>query len=739
MKNIIESLSSPIAEAIGWALVHSLWQGLVLGISLWVSLWLLRGRSPQLRFGLLLAGLSLQVLAFVSTAIWYYEPHVLAISGETWQALPLVYQGVSNVSIFAAFQAWLETHLPQITALWLVGMVLLSLRLFGNWWYANQLKTRYVQAAEKYWQQKTELFAKRLKIRQSVYLLESALVKVPMTIGWLRPVILFPVGMLTGLTVREVECILAHELAHIRRYDYLINLFVSLVQAVFFYHPVLWWMTQQLEIERENAADDIALNLTSDTLTYAKALASVAAFRQGTPALVAAFPGNRKGQLLKRIRRILQPRTTPIIPFNWSRFLLITLIISTFLWFNQQTKATEVSTEINLKKELVETVEEPMTKWFDEPRKQKMLIDSVPKAKVLTGPNQPLYVIDGKIIDPIPTLTLDAYVNINDIQSIDILKDASATVIYGERGKNGVIMITTKDFKNKFDLNLPKDLLYILNGVVLNSQKELEVINPINIESVEVLKNELATALYGESGKNGIIKITTKNSVKVENVTDSINVRAKVENVNINIRERPIKIIQNINIQEKPISPVENVNINVHEKPINVIEKVNINVHEKALSPLDPLYIIDGVEIIKEKLNIISPNDIQSITVLKGESAIKQYSDKGKNGVVVITMKGQPINEVRIIEKDKIGFIAKDSVKISDDGKSIVLYGVAKVPSNSSGEKPIYMVNGKTIKVKKIEKIKPETIESVTVWKGEKAIQRYGEKAKNGVIEIKLK
>ncbi len=145
----------------------------------------------------------------------------------------------------------------------------------------------------------------RMGIRRAVTLLESARVEVPMVSGWLRPSILVPVAALSGLTAPQLEAILAHELAHIRRHDYLVNLLQCLVEVLLFHHPATWWITRVVRCEREHCCDDMAVSASRDRLTYAQALAAMEGLR--TPAF-SISPAANGGNLLARVRRILKPK-----------------------------------------------------------------------------------------------------------------------------------------------------------------------------------------------------------------------------------------------------------------------------------------------------------------------------------------------------------------------------------------------------------------------------------------------
>lgn len=159
------------------------------------------------------------------------------------------------------------------------------------------------------WGEKLAALSRQLGMSEPVRLLESALVHAPVAIGWFKPAILLPVGLVNRLSPAEVEAILAHELAHIVRRDWLFNLLQAFIETLFYYHPAVWWMSQVIRNERENCCDDAALAATGNRLAFAKALVQVQELAKPAPALALGINGSGRPLLLERIRRILnQPQ-----------------------------------------------------------------------------------------------------------------------------------------------------------------------------------------------------------------------------------------------------------------------------------------------------------------------------------------------------------------------------------------------------------------------------------------------
>lgn len=195
-----------------------------------------------------------------------------------------------------------------------MGVLCLSLRLAGGWVYARRLCRRKVQPTSQEWRSLLSRLARQLGIKQRVQILESSLATIPTVIGWLKPVILLPTAALAGLSPTQLEAILIHELAHIRRLDYLVNLLQTLVEILLFYHPAVWWVSRRIRIERENCCDDVAVTVLGDARGYAIALTRMEELRGEVPTLAVAASG---GSLLNRIRRLLSPVPTSRASVSW--------------------------------------------------------------------------------------------------------------------------------------------------------------------------------------------------------------------------------------------------------------------------------------------------------------------------------------------------------------------------------------------------------------------------------------
>ena len=316
-------------EVLGWALIHFTWQGTLVALSLAGVLRMLRGSSTNTRYAaacvalLLMSSLPLFTIAIIGHSTRdkttsgpppqfaarpapqsqpvEIEPTIVPTQTDIASTSPRPWSFIRPVSI--------TPLLPWMILLWLFGVAFFSLRLVGGWFYTQRLKSYGTRPLEEGLEQTLRRLCDQLRAPRPARILESALVKVPMVIGWLRPVILMPASAFTGLSPQQLEAIIAHELAHIRRHDYLINLLQAVVETLLFYHPAVWWVSRRIRQEREHCCDDLAVAVCGDSLTYARALLEMEQLRATGPQLAMAANG---GLLMNRIQRLVgaQPKHT---------------------------------------------------------------------------------------------------------------------------------------------------------------------------------------------------------------------------------------------------------------------------------------------------------------------------------------------------------------------------------------------------------------------------------------------
>jgi beta-lactamase regulating signal transducer with metallopeptidase domain len=313
---LIEALlDQPGTRAFGWALIHSVWQFTAIGALAAVGWDLLRQRTAQARYLVgILALVGMVAAPVVTTVIVTRTLETPAGSQRvTSRTSPGVPVGVTSTGVGAMREASrsdgrsresggaAETWLFWVVAAWTVGAVTMSLRLVGAYASLRGRLTRTELLGDDAWIGRIESLRHRLRVTRAVKILVSAAAEVPFTVGTLAPVIVVPVAAFAGLSPAQLESILAHELAHVRRCDYLVNLIQSTVEALLFYHPAVWWVSTRVRVERELCCDDAAVAACGDARAYAGALTELETMRGSTEVVMAANGGN----LIGRIQRLL--------------------------------------------------------------------------------------------------------------------------------------------------------------------------------------------------------------------------------------------------------------------------------------------------------------------------------------------------------------------------------------------------------------------------------------------------
>ncbi len=392
-------MQHPAVLALGWALVHTLWAGTLLAGGLWLALRVMPDR-PTTRYHACAA--TLGAIPLVTTlALAVHQPWQRGHAGgatDTAEAtgdvfkpaqgarvvLPLIAPeeltrdattppgaidsagvvaetlvlqgGSASVHETAGLSRWL----PYAAVLYALGLCMMSLRLLGGWWLTLWLRTRGLVPLPDELARLAECARQRSGVRRPVRFAISARAAVPCVVGVFRPVVLLPAAAATGLTPAQLSSILAHELAHVRRHDVLINLVQVLIETLLFFHPAVWWIGRQLRAERERRCDDDAVVSVGSPLAYADALAAVAGLDAGRPGLCLAATD---GGLAGRVRRLLAPSDASQGRSSvWGASLLAVLIAGTALTVvacGDRTRSEEGAVDITDKADAQTTVDPP--------------------------------------------------------------------------------------------------------------------------------------------------------------------------------------------------------------------------------------------------------------------------------------------------------------------------------------------------------------------------------------------
>lgn len=335
MNAITLAIDSPLMRALGWTLVHFLWQGACAGAVYAALRYTLRSHSPAARYQLAMVALMVMavmpivtLLHLLNAAPMHAQTQVLAPFSVSAVILhPQITQASGmGMALLEITKVLIQRLVPWAVPLWILGVMVMSVRVWRGWQQTRLLRRTAVFSPLPAWRPSIDRLQTILGIRKTVRLAVSAGITVPSVIGWLKPIILIPPGVLTGLTPLQMELILAHELAHIRRQDYLWNLLQIFVDTLLFYHPVVRWISHHARMEREQCCDDIVVDLNGDAINYARALTELERLRTPRSTMVLGADG---GQVVHRIHRLIGMPAADMSPFSWALPLLALSLLVT--------------------------------------------------------------------------------------------------------------------------------------------------------------------------------------------------------------------------------------------------------------------------------------------------------------------------------------------------------------------------------------------------------------------------
>jgi beta-lactamase regulating signal transducer with metallopeptidase domain len=298
-----------IVSGVAWTLLHFLWEGLTLTLLLYIAVAF--SRSSRLRYAFAVSTLAAMLLAPVVTFVTIQQPVSAApVANDGWalstlrgMPMPDNTAPMSATPVSSDWLAWLVLA-------WVGGVLIFSMRALGGWMLLARLRRKENSPLAYSIVQRCRSLEQRIGLGRSIRYLESKLLDAPAVIGWFRPAILIPAGAVAGLSPQQLEAVIAHELAHIKRLDCFVNLLQIGAETLLFYHPAIWWVNRVIRAERENCCDDIAVSVGGDPVEYAKALTLLESSR-ATPAwALAATDGNLKA----RVSRLLGKNILPTVP-----------------------------------------------------------------------------------------------------------------------------------------------------------------------------------------------------------------------------------------------------------------------------------------------------------------------------------------------------------------------------------------------------------------------------------------
>lgn len=493
-------LPTILIQAFGWALLHSLWQGFLIFACLRVVLYVWSHMSARIKYNLSYLSLT-GIFAWFCITLWQRVSTAIRVRQATWimietgvrqkhLEMPAIYHSESTIKHFIP---QLEMWFPLLVALYVTGVAVMSIKLVMDLVQLKEIRQKQVLPIDAVWEKHLERLAAQLRIPRKVQLLISTHIQVPVMIGFLKPLILLPVAMFNNLSAEQLEAILLHELAHIKRNDYLLNIFQSIVETILFFNPFIWWITKNIRLEREHCCDDLVIASQVQPLQYAKALVALEEYRLTVNALAMAAADNKQ-HLFHRIKRIMEMKTKNI---NYTQKLLAVMIIAlglvTIAWLNpiqarakktvKKTPAPEVLTKIS---------------------RAYMVDTTKPKGNAHTAEQEADTWNQEAMDAEVETATAEAMANVNWEDVNNDIATAMKNVDWDEINRD-----VTNAMKN-VDWNQ-------VNSDVENAMKNIDW-NAINDEVKESLKN---------------VKMNTRSNI---NVNPNVHVNIDTSNIQASIR-----------------------------------------------------------------------------------------------------------------------------------------------------------------------------------------------------------
>lgn len=355
MNWILEVIPESILEALGWTFIDSLWQGLFISATILVFILLFRIKSANTKYWLQVIGMVLIFAGALASFVYHsntaqnVNPEQ-AVSGD--YSLQLFSYISQSKGLTASYQHWvnaIEPFFPWLVSFWMLGAIVFTFRLIGGFYYVQRLKAMAIPINDGMWLSKFEKLKQRIGIDKAILFLESSRINVPMVAGHLKPILLIPIGILTNMSPNQVEALLLHELSHIQRHDYLVNIIQSVLEVVLFFNPAVWYISAQLRKEREHCCDDMALSCGVNSLEYVRALTTIQEQIINKNSIAMAL-ANNNNQLLLRIKRLLG-RVDTSQSYSWHRLFIIVLLTAGlfgFSWItnserNEQSNENEIA------------------------------------------------------------------------------------------------------------------------------------------------------------------------------------------------------------------------------------------------------------------------------------------------------------------------------------------------------------------------------------------------------------
>ena len=504
----MEAIINNLIKATGWSVLHSLWQGAIIYGILLFFVSAFPKLNAKIKHNLAYGALCVTFIGFCITFASIFKIPASTASASSGQIIdPASYQYLLNMPQTINSRA--ENLLPYLVSLYAMGLLLQICMLFAGYGKLTRLKKAQRSQVPAEWLELFEDLKNKLNVRRHISFHLSDKVNVPLVIGYFKPVVLFPLALAAQLDIRQVEAILIHELSHIRRNDYLLNLIKTGIETVLFFNPFVWLSGRFINIEREHACDDLVVNITGTPVTYAHALLKLEILRdKASPALSMAATGKNQ-HLYQRIKRITDMKTNYMnAKQKIFAFALTIATVASLAWVNptnnvllSKKSSSEEKTTVASSKKRASKIQRQVDITNTTVRQQTQLpADTSKKKKVV------------KII------TVDAKGNKQEYNSIKDMPDS----IRKEVIKDTFIYSNDFDFKQNLDSLTNRSLAYV-KSPEFKAQMEL----------VKLSAEKMAKA-YNTPEFKAQIKLMELNGAKLAKQFDSPEWKKQIKEIELN-------------------------------------------------------------------------------------------------------------------------------------------------------------------------------------------------------------
>ncbi|MEM1123861.1 MAG: M56 family metallopeptidase, partial [Bacteroidota bacterium] len=534
MNNILIPDFNSIAEIFGWTILHSLWQITVIALILKLLLLWTSKKAAALRYWMSLSALLLVVVWSSATFLTLWNDHstneIIAVSNSLANDTAATFDQATNAVSTTLYQQFsqqlaylLAPFAPNLALLWLLGMVFFASRVVTGLFKLHQLSVNGIQPLPEKWQHQFEQLKQLSGIHRKVNLRLSTIVGVPITYRFFRPIILLPFSLFSGLSDEQIEVLLLHELAHIKRYDYLFNLIQSCIEVVFFYHPLVWWMSQKVRSEREHCCDDQVLQIRHQPMLYARTLTQIQVHHYSFKTKLAMSAKENTGAFSQRIYRLFPQKDAHSKLRNGIAAILLLFLSGGIMAFYP--KAATPQPTIETKAAVQDSIPPKQTKSTVDPteieqekklylakEKEQLVLQEKLRAleKALYENAKAIEQDDRK--DALKSKELEQHKTLLQKQLKALTKELDNST---QKGGASSSTTTKKDRLTIKKLTEEKPLV-ILDGTPYtnytideNGETDLNISSD-DIQTINVYKGEKAIEKFGAAAKNGVIEINSK-------------------------------------------------------------------------------------------------------------------------------------------------------------------------------------------------------------------------------------